>query len=242
MIHIVFWAWYAIGTLLLWTIGVPDVLQFSNGLFLVFYGLYALSLVFTLSDQSVKWWRRGHTWLAAAVIWTGGMSVEWLGVHTGWPFGQYEYSRILGWHLFGVPVTLGFAWIGVVCSGALLASRLPGGRSNLWIRALLTAALAVLLDLVLDPVAHLRGFWSWEAAGGFYGVPLSNFAAWFIVGGLLTLILPALQPEARRDLRAVRLYQLILLMFGVLGLQADLWWCGLVMVLGMLLAEGSRKI
>lgn len=55
-----FWIWYSIGAVLLSTVELPKVLDFSNGLFLVFYALYALYLVHRaeflkgMSDQSVS--------------------------------------------------------------------------------------------------------------------------------------------------------------------------------------------
>ncbi|EBD8094888.1 carotenoid biosynthesis protein, partial [Salmonella enterica] len=61
MIQGLYWAWYIIGATLMLTIGVPDVLSFSNGLFLIFYALYVLDLIYQgrkrtrLSDQSVIW-------------------------------------------------------------------------------------------------------------------------------------------------------------------------------------------
>lgn len=136
------------------TIGVPDVLSFSNGLFLIFYALYVLDLIYQgrnrtgLSDQSVIWLKPG-LWVSSVIIWLGGMGVEWVGVHTHWPFGEYAYSDFFGIHLFSVPVTLGFAWIAVVGNSALLS----GGGST-WtgklLRAVKTGFWAIVLDLVLD--------------------------------------------------------------------------------------------
>ena len=63
---------------------------------------------------------------------------------------------------------------------------LVGGR---WIiSTLVSALLATLLDLVLEPVAfHLERYWIWLAPGNinFYGIPLVNFVAWFVVSLLL---------------------------------------------------------
>ncbi|WP_411348176.1 carotenoid biosynthesis protein [Paenibacillus sp. WLX2291] len=247
----VFWVWYVIGAGLLLTIGVPKVLDVSNGLFLVFYALYALSLVrkstvqTSLSDRSVSHANvisMRHLVSAAALMWLGGMALEWLGVHTGWPFGQYAYSNTLGALIWGVPWTLGFAWIAVVTGGILLSSvRGLHGWMGKVVRACLVGVWIIILDLVLDPVAHARGFWHWGGSGGFYGVPWSNFIAWFVVGGVLSLSIPLLTLSRRIRRQAVWLYQAILLMFGLLAWQHGITGSVIFALVGILLAEGSYR-
>ena len=225
------------------TIGVPKLLSFSNGLFLVFYALYVVDLIYQgrrrnrMSDQSVIWKQPG-LWVSSAILWLGGMGVEWIGVHTNWPFGEYGYSDFFGIHLFSVPLTLGFAWIAVVGNSALLS----GGGST-WmgklIRAIKTGFWAILLDLVLDPVAHARGFWHWEAPGGFYGVPWTNYISWFIMGAFLSLFLPAMPADRSSLLRAKWLYQLFILLFGLLAWKEGITGSFIIALVGMLLAEGS---
>lgn len=255
-----FWIWYGIGAVLLLTVDVPKVLDFSNGLFLVFYALYALYLIHRaelykgMSDQSVS----GSTtplWsrliLSGVIIWFGGMALEWIGVHSGWPFGEYEYTSLLGALIYGVPWTLGFAWIGVVAGGVLLSSSakhasahtsaLSNKGSYLLVRACKVGIWIIVLDLVLDPVAHAREFWHWEQTGGFYGVPWSNFVAWFVVGGLLSMVLPRLILTVRILRHATFLYQGMLLLFGLLAWQADIGGSMIVALIGILLAEGNYR-
>ncbi|WP_433707511.1 carotenoid biosynthesis protein [Paenibacillus illinoisensis] len=243
MIQGLYWAWYIIGATLMLTIGVPEQLSFSNGLFLVFYALYVVELIYQgrrrngMSDQSVIWKKPG-LWVSSAILWLGGMGIEWIGVHTNWPFGEYGYSDFFGVHLFSVPITLGFAWIAVVGNSALLS----GGGST-WkgklIRAIKTGFWAILLDLVLDPVAHARGFWHWEAPGGFYGVPWTNYISWFIMGAFLSLFLPAVPADRSSLLRAKWLYQLFILLFGLLAWKEGITGSFIIALVGMLLAEGS---
>jgi putative membrane protein len=159
-------------------------------------------------------------------------------VHTHWPFGEYSYSGFFGIHLFSVPVTLGFAWIAVVGNSALLS----GGGST-WtgklIRAVKTGFWAIVLDLVLDPVAHARGFWQWQASGGFYGVPWTNYISWFVMGAFLSLFLPAMPSDRSSLLRAKWLYQLFILLFGLLALKEGITGSFIIAIVGVLLAEGS---
>lgn len=251
MVRTVFWVWYAIGALLLIFFSVPQGLQFSNGLFLVFYAVYAAELIVKgferpfVADQSViyqKQLRPLRLLVSAALIWTGGMAVEWFGVHTGHLFGSYEYSDILGPRLYGVPVTLGFAWIAVVCNAVLLCRDFgQSGWRLMLLRAVQVGFWTVLLDLVLDPVAHARGFWTWGDGGGFYGVPVSNFIGWLIAGSLLSLFIPAVRLSGRAVRRGTRLYQAVIIMFGLVGLREGLPLCIIIASIGAVLAEGSLR-
>ncbi|WP_042202371.1 carotenoid biosynthesis protein [Paenibacillus camerounensis] len=251
MIRTVFWLWYSIGALLLIFFSVPQGLQFSNGLFLVFYAVYAGELIIKghvqtyMADQSVIFPRQLKPFpflLSAALIWTCGMGVEWLGVHTGHLFGSYSYSDILGPLVYGVPVTLGFAWIAVVGNAVLLSRDFgQSGWRLLLLRAAQVGFWTVLLDLVLDPVAHARGFWTWGDGGGFYGVPWSNFAGWLIAGSLLSFFVPAVRISPKTVRLGTRLYQAVLMMFGLVGLREGLPLCIIIAGIGAVLAEGSLR-
>ncbi|CAM4283623.1 carotenoid biosynthesis protein [Paenibacillus typhae] len=251
MVRTVFWVWYAIGALLLIFFSVPQGLQFSNGLFLVFYAVYAAEVIVKgferpfVADQSVIYsqqLRPLRLLISAALIWTGGMAVEWFGVHTGHLFGSYGYSDILGPLLYGVPATLGFAWIAVVCNAVLLCRDFgQSGWRLMLLRAVQVGFWTVLLDLVLDPVAHARGFWTWGDGGGFYGVPVSNFIGWLIAGSLLSLFIPAVRLSGRAVRRGTRLYQAVIIMFGLVGLREGLPLCVIIAGIGAVLAEGSLR-
>lgn len=228
MLRIVFLFWYVIGLLLMLTVGVPAPLAFSNGLFLVFFALYAIDIEGRMGE------RAGSRWLRVAVVGLFTFGVEWLSVKTGWPFGSYNYSSILGIQLGGVPLTIACAWVGVLLSAIMLAQ----GQSR-WIRALQAGIWTVAFDLVLDPVAFARGFWTWEGEGLYFGVPLTNFIAWFILSAGLSLMFPTrLVPHKVRK-EAVRLSQLMLLMFGILGLKEGMFVPMIVAVVATAAAEGT---
>lgn len=253
MVRTLFWIWYSIGALLLIWLGIPDSLKFSNGLFLVFYAAYAVDLFVKgqqkpfMSDWSVNDSGRKRTgnmrlWLAFALIWLGGMAVEWVGVHSGRLFGDYSYSSILGPLVFGVPVTLGFAWIAVVCNAILISHDFgQRGFRLLLLRAVQVGFWTVLMDLVLDPVAHARNFWHWEGGGGFYQVPWSNFGGWLIAGAALSMLPPAVPVARLAARRGTRLYQAILILFGLISLKEGLPVCAAIAAGGVVLAEGSLR-
>ena len=120
--------------------------------------------------------------------------VETIGVNTGIPFGTYRYTAILFPRLPGsVPLAVMFAWVLIVLGsyGWVQRDKQPIGIQN----TLLGAMLATLLDLEIEPVAvYLEHYWQWLVPGtlNYYGVPLLNFAAWFVVALLLLLLVDAI--------------------------------------------------
>lgn len=73
----------------------------------------------------------------------------------------------------------------------LAAPASPGFSSDVLIKVLGAASLASFLDLMIEPVAvDINGYWVWNnSGGGYYGVPGSNFAAWWVTSVLLVALL-----------------------------------------------------
>src|SRR2546430_1074206 len=82
-----------------------------------------------------------------------------------------------------------FAWLTIIIAVRSLTIRPPllvGSRLSISI--VVSALLATLLNLVLEPVAfHIERYWIWLAPGNiaYYGVPLMNFVAWFVASLVL---------------------------------------------------------
>jgi putative membrane protein len=90
-----------------------------------------------------------------------------------------------------MPLAVIFAWLMIMIAvrGIIFS---PMSRVSGCISILMASSLVTLLDLELEPVAfHLEKYWIWQASGSinYYGVPLFNFMAWFIITFvLLTLV------------------------------------------------------
>lgn len=109
-----------------------------------------------------------------------GFAVEVAGVHTGVPFGAYSYTEALTPRLFGVPLVMLFAWMSLVAYAGQATGRLAAGAGT---RIVLAALWVTAIDLVIDPLAANRlGYWRWDDAGAYYGIPATNFAGWFATG------------------------------------------------------------
>lgn len=233
MIRLFFLIWYAVGLLLLVTIGVPDVLSFSNGVFLALYMVYALTIEYRVTKNLRIIMIRGAIIIGITFV------VEWIGITTSYPFGHYHYTPTLGLVIAGVPLTVAFAWLAIVTNVSLFVR-----ASNRFTRAVLVGLWATTFDLVLDPVAFVRQFWIWEQPGNwaFYGVPLSNFFAWFFIFAILSLAFPVIRTTSIHDEReAMRLFQLMVGMFGVISIVEQLYIPAIIAGGAILIVEGVLK-
>ncbi|WP_077065027.1 carotenoid biosynthesis protein [Gracilibacillus massiliensis] len=222
-LYFIFLGWYTIGFLLLFFWEVPDWLQFSNSIFLI---LLALTTV-TLYQFHIR------NFLIALLIGFVTFFIEVIGVTTGFPFGTYSYTDTLGFHVWQVPFTLGFAWVGVIYLSMFLAT-----STNRWIRSLQVGFLVVLIDLILDPAAIAMEFWNWQHDGIYFGIPLTNFIAWFLIAAFVSFWIPVVKLNATLQWKGVRLFQLILFFFGVLTAKEGLPEILFVTFSSMLLVEG----
>ncbi len=112
---------------------------------------------------------------------------ENMSVLTGFPFGHYYYSDVLGPKLFLVPILIGPAYLGTgylawtiarVISGAT-HSRLSGHLT--FTVPLLAAFMMVSWDLSFDPIySTINHSWIWLDGGSYFGVPFSNFMGWLL--------------------------------------------------------------
>jgi uncharacterized membrane protein len=116
-----------------------------------------------------------------------GNLFENLSVVTGFPFGHYHFTDVMGPKLFHVPILLGLAYVGMGylswALGRLIAGNPdePRRRWALIISPLIAACAMVAWDLSMDPIwSNLVHGWVWRDGGAYFGVPVSNFFGWFL--------------------------------------------------------------
>lgn len=103
-----------------------------------------------------------------------GLSVEIIGVATGFPFGSYYYGDALGWKVWGVPVVLGVNWWILVYASIHTAAFLTKNKTY---RIILPPALMLAVDTVIEPLCATLDFWYWKDAH----VPWQNYLSWYII-------------------------------------------------------------
>ena len=118
---------------------------------------------------------------SAFLIFFIGMMSEILGVNYGLIFGDYVYLDNLGVKILGVPVLIGVNWIILTYITGSLSSFI---FKNKYVSILMGAILMIALDLLIEPVAPLLGFWIFDLPE----VPLQNYIGWFVIG-LITQVI-----------------------------------------------------
>lgn len=117
------------------------------------------------------------------------LAIETFALKTGLPYGDFSYTDTLGSKLFDTtPWAVALAYPPVLLSSFWFASKFTRSFG----RVVITAILATLVDVVLDPATVTLQFWSWETPGPFYGIPIMSFIGWLVsalLGGLLLHIL-----------------------------------------------------
>ena len=112
---------------------------------------------------------------SAFLIFFIGMVSEILCVNYGLIFGDYVYLDNLGVKILGVPVLIGVNWIILTFITGSLSSFI---FKNKYVSIFMGAIFMIGLDLLIEPVAPLLGFWIFDLQK----VPLQNYLGWFVIG------------------------------------------------------------
>lgn len=248
---------------------MPELLRLLWGTVLLRPYVFAFLAVYLLASSTQSGWRRTLLFLPL------GYSIAWISefssIHWGFPYGDYFYiedtlDREL-W-VMGVPFMDSLSYVFLAyCSfstAIFLLSPVQFTAANAYIlenhalrrsrqTLVLGAFLFVLLDIIIDPVA-LQGYrwflgqiYGYREPGVYFGIPLSNFAGWLVVGFVMMAGLQGLdsirglEPEQPSRLHRVPFISLLgtLLYISVLVFNLSVTvWIGerLLAVVGCLLA------
>jgi putative membrane protein len=154
----------------------------------------------------------------AALIFVFGFAIslfsELAGTGTGYPFGSYSYSGLLGYKIGGlVPFNIPTSWFFMLyCSlaicGRLLTPRDDGRSKLVW--AVVAGAVLTAWDVSMDPAMVKTAHWLWHLAPTaeqtvlqrifvsdiFYGMPLSNWLGWLLTGTVVARVMLAFVPPS----------------------------------------------
>jgi uncharacterized membrane protein len=148
-----------------------------------------------------------------------GYLIAWLAeyssIHTGIPFGHYYYIETTKhdelW-VAGVPFmdSISFVFLSYAAYSVAVMALSPNVRGrgiyvletrrirHSFKTSLLGALFFVYLDIIIDPVSLRGGKWflgqiyGYPEPGVYFGVPISNFIGWFVVGFFLVFALQGL--------------------------------------------------
>lgn len=137
-------------------------------------------------------WRR--TLVFGGILWPLAWLAEFSSTRVGVPFGLYHYTgatRGQEIYVLNVPFmdSLSFTFL-AYAAFCLARAGLRGGRAPRVLVAGLAGFLMMALDVVIDPLAVRGERWFlgrvfyYPDGGVYFGVPLSNFVGWMIVGAV----------------------------------------------------------
>jgi len=177
-----------------------------------------------------------RTLLFGGIVWPIAWIAEFASTRIGIPFGLYHYTgETRGQELFiaDVPFFDSLSFTFLAYAALCLSRRILAGRHAFsGTTALLAGFLMMMLDVVIDPLAVRGDRWFlgrifyYPDGGAYFGVPLSNFAGWWLVG---TVAIAAYMACGRlAGARAIdRPGTGIALYYGVLGFNLALTgWIG----------------
>ncbi len=141
---------------------------------------FHLLLVFGLQMWQHPKWNRGFG-IFLALGYLVSFFAEYVGVHTGLLFGNYQYGPVLGLKLNAVPLMIGINWLLLAYSTFSVASY---ALKNNWTIVIVSSLLMVAMDFLIEPVAINLNFWSWQDNV----IPLFNYVCWFWVAMVVNLV------------------------------------------------------
>ncbi|MDP7078772.1 MAG: carotenoid biosynthesis protein [Candidatus Undinarchaeales archaeon] len=142
---------------------------------LFIYGL--IPLVFLLAVlSSLRTYGRNATIRTFLTMAVAGLLMEGLTMRL---FASHTYNGIFPVPIGDVPLVIVLGWVVIIFISHEIVQAMQIPRST--VGFLMMGALAVNIDLMLDPLAEAVGLWHWNIANSFYGVPLGNFLGWFLI-------------------------------------------------------------
>jgi uncharacterized membrane protein len=201
--------------------------------------VFAFLAVFVVAAARDLGWRR--MLLFGGLVWPLAWLAEFSSVRTGVPFGLYHYTlETRGQELFvaGVPFmdSLSFTFL-AYAAFCLARVALAGAAPSRPALAVVAGFLMMWLDVVIDPLAVRGDRWFlgrifyYAEPGVYFGVPLSNFAGWWLVGGVGVGLYLAL---ARQGAGGGRPWPGVALYYGILAFNlAVTAWIGEWTLLGV---------
>ncbi len=147
---------------------------------------------------------------------------EILSLRTGFPFGHYRFTSVMGPKVFDLPILLALAWVGVGYAAWMVATLIVGARAQARAGVLLVPCIAAIAmtawDLAMDPVwTHIDRAWVWLDGGGYFGVPFSNYGGWLLTTWVFYQLFAVWLSRQPRRVRMPQWNRLAVLMYGMVA-------------------------
>jgi uncharacterized membrane protein len=181
--------------------------------------------LFALIHGAIRYRLRGILAFVAICLVVGNAS-ENLSILTGFPFGHYYFTGLMGPSAFHVPILLGLAYVGMGylswTLGRLIVGDIDGALAGSRVLTVPIVASFVMVawDLSMEPVwSTVMHGWIWLQGGAYFGVPVSNFLGWYltvyVIYQLFALYLRERPLRVRCDSLPSSYWRLAILFYGV---------------------------
>jgi len=161
-----------------------DVLGHKNEIFRLIAG-FILFIFVTLHGEYRYGWEKIVIFFFITFFIT--FTFENLSIATGFPFGYYHYSDLLGTTIGHVPImimpTYFFTGYLAWTMGNIFLKDIGSGikKRNIFFIPIVSSFIMVMWNFCFEPImSTIDGKWSWESKGIYLGVPLSNYIGWFL--------------------------------------------------------------
>ncbi|MFP5228404.1 MAG: carotenoid biosynthesis protein [Acidobacteriota bacterium] len=157
-----------------------------------------------------------------SVCLAAGTFFESLSLRTGFPFGHYAFTGVMGPRVLQLPVLLALAYVGVGYTAWIVATLIVGARAHAMAGLLLVPCMAAVTmtawDLAMDPVwTNIDRAWVWRDGGGYFGVPFSNYCGWLLTTWVFYQIFAVWLARQPRRVRMASWNRWAVVMYGMVA-------------------------
>lgn len=147
----------------------------------------------------------GFGWKGAAALFAAGYAIgfaaECASIHTGFPFGFYDHTDVLGMKLAKVPLFIPFGFFAITYLAWIIARLIVEdgrGQTLIW-TPIVTGLIATSFDVATDAIgATVYGHWIYRHPTGIFGVPLTNYLGWILTTWAIGLAFSLIAPRFER--------------------------------------------
>jgi putative membrane protein len=157
-----------------------------------------------------------------------GTIFESISLRTGFPFGHYRFTDLMGPQIAGLPMLLALAYVGMGYLSWVVGLALLGdenerlSRRSIVLLPLMASIVMTAWDLSMEAVwADIDHAWVWQDGGLYYGVPISNFFGWLFTTYVFYQLF-ALYLQNRKPIPADTNHWLLAILFYFLSAAGNL--------------------
>lgn len=143
-----------------------------------------VGLIFVIAHGSATLgWRNLLAFLLITTL--VSFAAESIGVATGWIFGHYYYTDLLGPKILGVPPVIQVAYAAMGYASLMTARIILNGgepfrKVSIFAVPIVATFIMVSWDVAMDPYqSTVAGDWIWQNGGPYFGVGIHNYVGWF---------------------------------------------------------------